>query len=445
MKTHSLAARSNLGSLNRRTLLKGAAAGGAAVTVGSLLTTAAHAQEAVKIGYVTPQTGPLAAFAEADEYVLSVMRELIGEGIETPAGVIPVEIVVRDSQSNPNRAGEVARELIVDEEVHLMLVASTPETTNPVSTVCELEEMPCISTMAPWEAWYFSRQANPADPSTFEPFQFTYHFFPGATDWFTAYTNMWTQLDVNKNVGGLWPNDADGNAFSDPNVGFPPFMANLGYNVFDPGRYNNLSDSFQAQISAFQQNDCDILTGLMIPPDFTTFWTQSLQQGYKPPVCTMGRCILFPSAVEALGDQGHNLSTEVWWSPNHPYSSSMNGMSSAELAAAFSEATGRPWTQPVGFTHALFEVALDVLKRSADPTDLDANVEAIAATNVETIVGPVAFGRDNVAPFAAANVSTTKLVGGQWRLKDGGGYDLIIVDNQTAPEIPVAGEMEAIA
>jgi branched-chain amino acid transport system substrate-binding protein len=122
----------------------------------------------------------------------------------------------------------------------------------------------------------------------------------------------------------------------------------------------------------------------------------------------------------------------------------MNGMSAAELAQAFTEQTGRQWTQPIGFTHALFEVALDVLSRSADPKDLDANTDAIAATNLETIVGQVAFGRDNVPGFASANVSTTKLVGGQWRLADEG-YDLVIVDNQTAPEIEVAGEMEAIA
>src|SRR5690606_29474457 len=179
-------------------------------------------------------------------------------------------------------------------------------------------------------------------------------------------------------------------------------FANLGYSVVDPGRYANLTDNFQAQISAFQQAGAEIVTGLMIPPDFTTFWTQTLQQGYRLPVMTMGRAILFPSAVESVGATGHNLSTEVWWSPNHPFSSSITGQSAGELAAAYSEATGRPWTQPIGFTHALFEVALDVLNRSADPLDLDANVEALAATNTQTVVGPVAFGSDQLPPFAAA-------------------------------------------
>ena len=46
-------------------------------------------------------------------------------------------------------------------------------------------------------------------------------------------------------------------------------------------------------------------------------------------------------------------------------------------------------------------------------------------------------------PFAAKNVSKTPLVGGQWRLKDGNKYDIVITDNRTAPAIPVGGKMEA--
>ncbi len=49
-------------------------------------------------------------------------------------------------------------------------------------------------------------------------------------------------------------------------------------------------------------------------------------------------------------------------------------------------------------------------------------------------------------PFAAKNVAKTPLVGGQWRLKDGGGYDLVIVDNKAAPRnMPVGGKLEALA
>ena len=270
--------------------------------------------QTIRIGYVTPQTGPLAAFAEADEFVIKQVYDTLGGSIETANGPVTLEIIVRDSQSNPNRAAEVARQLIVDDEVQLIVVASTPETTNPVSAQCEIEGIPCISTVAPWQPWFIERQANPGDPATWESFQYTYHFFWGLEDVIATYQGMWNQLETNKQVGGLFPNDADGNAWGNPEVGLPPALAAGGYTVTDPGRYQNLSDDFSAQINAFSSVNADIVTGVVIPPDFTTFWTQANQQGFKPKIASIAKAILFPIAVEALGPIANNLSTEVWWS-----------------------------------------------------------------------------------------------------------------------------------
>ncbi|UPA24351.1 ABC transporter substrate-binding protein [Shinella oryzae] len=423
--------------LTRRDLLKSAAATGALAATSGLAMPALAQGAPIKLGYVSPQTGPLAAFAEADKFIID------GFLAATKAAGLNYEVVVKDSQSNPNRAAEVAKELIVSDEVNLVLVASTPETTNPVATTCEAEEVPCISTAAPWQPWFIGQQANPGDPASWKPFNSVFHFFWGLEDVIAVYTNMWEQLETNKKVGGLFPNDGDGNAWGDKAVGFPPVLEKLGYSLNDPGRYQNLTDDFSAQINAFKSDGSDVITGVMIPPDFTTFWNQAQQQGFKPKVASIGKAILFPQAVEALGKNGHNLSCEVWWSANHPFKSSLTGQSAGELAEGFTKATGRPWTQPIGFVHALFEVAVDVMKR-ADPTDSEAVIAAIAASNIETIVGKVAWDGAHLPPFAGKNVAKTPLVGGQWRLKDGGGYDLVIVDNQTAPSIPTGGKMEVI-
>jgi branched-chain amino acid transport system substrate-binding protein len=186
------------------------------------------------------------------------------------------------------------------------------------------------------------------------------------------------------------------------------------------------------------------VTGVVIPPDFTTFWSQAKQLGFTPKVASIGKALLFPQAVETLGKAGNNLSTEVWWTPNHPFTSSLTGQSAAELAAGFTKATGRPWTQPIGFAHALFELAADVLKRAEDPTDPVGVAKAIAATKLNTVVGRVSWSGEKLPPFAAKNVAKTPLVGGQWRLKQGGGYDLVITDNKTAPDIPAASTMQPI-
>jgi branched-chain amino acid transport system substrate-binding protein len=251
--------------LSRRTVLKGAAASAAAVGATTLFAPAVRAATSVKIGYVTPQSGPLAPFAEADKYVIDTMSKLIAKGLRGAGGDLPIEIVVKDSQSDPNRAAEVAKELIVDDNVNLIVVASTPETTNPVSTVAESEEVPCVSTMAPWQPWYIGRQANPGDPKSWTPFKSTYHYFWGLEDIIAVFSAMWSQLDTNKQVGGLFPNDGDGNAWGDPNVGIAPGLkAAAGFTVHDPGRYQNLNDDFTAQITAFKNAKTDIVTGVVI-------------------------------------------------------------------------------------------------------------------------------------------------------------------------------------
>ncbi len=285
---------------------------------------------------------------------------------------LDVQVIVKDSQSNPNRAAEVAKQLIVDDQINIMLVASTPETTNPVATTCEAEGMPCISTRRRGSPGSSASRATPAT-STHGSRSTSPTISSGG--WRTSSPSSPTcgrRSRPSKKVGGLFPNDGDGNAWGDKTVGFPPVLAEKGFTLNDPGRYQNLTDDFSAQINAFKSGGVEIITGVMIPPDFTTFWNQAKQQGFTPKVASIGKAILFPQAVEALGNQGNNLSSEVWWSPTHPFKSSLTGVSCAELAAGFTEATKRPWTQPIGFIHALFEVAIDVIKRVDDPTDAEA-------------------------------------------------------------------------
>ena len=161
------------------------------------------------------------------------------------------------------------------------------------------------------------------------PFQWTYHFFWGLEDAIAAFLGMWRQLDNNKRVGGVFANDPDANAWGEA---LPPALKEAGFTFVDPGRFQTLTENFSAHISALKNADVDIITGNMIPPDFTTFWTQARQQGFQPKAMSVGKALLFPSAVEALGKAGHNLSTEIWWSPSHPFASSLNGLTAGQLA-----------------------------------------------------------------------------------------------------------------
>lgn len=423
------------GGISRRDFLRasGVVAGGA-LLAGMPGVPAMAAEKVIRIGYVSPQTGPLAPFAAADRFILDSLAQLLKNRIDIAGKAYRLEIVVKDSQSNPNRAAEVASELILSDGIDLMLVSSTPETTNPVSDQCEINEVPCISTVAPWQPWFFTRGGKPD-----QGFEWTYHFFWGLEDVIGAYTAMWEALPGNKVVGGLFPNDGDGNAWGDAKLGFPPVLSQKGFQLVDPGRFQSLTDDFSAQIAAFRKGEADIVTGVVIPPDLTTFWTQARQQGFRPKVVSVGKALLFPSAVQALGPAGNNLSTEIWWSPQHPFSSSLDGRTSAQLASAYTQATGKQWTQPLGFVHALFELAVDILRRTAQVGDPHAVRDALLATELNTVVGPVSWKHGPVK-----NVAKTQLVAGQWRQGGTFGYDLVITANRTAPNIPLGGEMQPI-
>tara|TARA_R100001039_G_scaffold30868_2_gene23048 strand:+ start:3143 stop:4423 length:1281 start_codon:yes stop_codon:yes gene_type:complete len=415
---------------------RGFLAGGSALLAAPALlrsTRAYAANPVLRVGHVSPRTGPLAGFAEADDYVLQAVAEAFAGGIENNGKTWSVEIISKDSQSNPNRAAEVAADLILGDEVDLIVAASTPDTVNPVSDQAEINEVPCITTDCPWQPYFFGRNGVPG-----QGFDYTYHFFWGLEDVIAAFLDMWDATGVQKVVGGLFPNDADGNAWGDPELGLPKPLAAAGYALTDPGRYQPLTDDFSTYIAAFKEVGAEIVTGNMIAPDFATFWAQAAQQGFSPKIVTIGKALLFPSVIEALGDRGDGLSSEVRWSPSHPFSSSLTGASARELAEGYAAASGRPWTQPIGFKHALFEVVADVLRRAEDLEDYEAIAAAVGGTKLDTIVGPVDWSTGPVR-----NVSKTPLVAGQWQ-KEAEGYDLKIVANSAAPQIPLTGEMKLL-
>ena len=89
----------------------------------------------------------------------------------------------------------------------------------------------------------------------------------------------------------------------------------------------------------------------------------------------------------------------------------------------------------------MLEIAVDVFKRTKDANSSAAIRDAVAATNLNTIVGPVKFG--GAGPMR--NVSKTPLVGGQWIKGTRFKYELVIVDNQTMPSIPAAGKLRLLA
>jgi len=127
---------------SRRAVVQSATAAGFASLSAGAFAPAIAADRTIKIGYISPQSGPLALFGEADTFIIDGVRAAVKGGLQIGGKTYPVEIITKDNQSNPNRAAEVANELISKNKVDLILAIAAPEMVNPVSDQCELNNVP---------------------------------------------------------------------------------------------------------------------------------------------------------------------------------------------------------------------------------------------------------------------------------------------------------------
>jgi branched-chain amino acid transport system substrate-binding protein len=393
--------------------------------------------ETIKIGFVSPITGATSGFGEPDGYVISLAKKAFAHGLNIGGKQYAVQIVQRDSQSAPPQAAKVANDLIHGQNVDLILATSTPETVNPVADAAEAAGLPYVTTVVPWEAWYFGRGAK--DP-TKSPFRAGIHFCFGTANFAHAYTHLWPQVKTNKKVGVMWPNDADGNAIR---ASLGPQLKAAGYTIVDPGAYQDGTSDYSAQIAKFKAENCQIFNTFPIPPDFATFWKQAANQGYTKIVriAQIAKTGLFPSQVTQLGALGNNLASACYWHPTWPYRSSLTGVTSKALGAGYKAHSGKQWNQQAGPSLGLFDVAAALLKASGNPKDKNAVIDALKKVKVQTPVGVLDWTKSR--PGVPWNVVPTPIPGGQW-VKTGDKYkiDFVICEHSDDRNIPIGGHLK---
>src|SRR5436305_7414338 len=188
------------------------------------------------------------------------------------------------------------------------------------------------------QLWYNGNgRKSKATASKSTTFTNTYLYFIRLENEHAAQGPGWKQIKTNRKVGGLWPSDADGQAFRGA---FTKALPKQGFTVADGGPYPDGTSDFTTIINKLKGQNCEIVFGCPLPPDFLTFWKQCNQIGYKPRIAAIAKALLFPSVVNALGALGKNLSTDAWWTPTVPFKSSLTGMTAAQYANEFQASTG---------------------------------------------------------------------------------------------------------
>ncbi|MEJ2003048.1 MAG: ABC transporter substrate-binding protein [Maritimibacter sp.] len=424
----------NKGGISRRSFnrLLGAAAATASVPAFAVRAFASG-EDTIKIGWVGPRSGPLGIFGEADAWLTDRFKEVNAGGVEIGGKSYGFEVILADTQSDPVRASQVTKDLINAHNPDIVIASSTPETTNPVADACEAAGVPCVTTVAPWESFFFGRGGVPGQ----QTFKWTFHFSFGAGDFLTVYQDQWSKIETNKKVGMLMPNDADGNAVR---ANLMPALQEAGFECFDPGPYENGSSDFSNQINFFKSNGVEIVNTFPFPPDFPVFWRQAAQFGLAQQlkIIQVAKAGLFAAEMEGLGQLGYGVATGAYWHKDFPTTSPALNLSSAELASGFEDAVGKQWTQQPGANAALFDVVMAAFQASGDPK----NKEAVAGV-MPTLVADTAVGKVDFANGPMPGIAVTPIVGCQWVKASDGPYEfaLNVTGNAMATDVPISAPL----
>jgi len=413
---------------SRRQVIKGLAAAGGAATLGMPYVARAETSDTIRIGYIDQFTGIRSNFAETAPWVVEQMQTHLKDGIEIGGKRYAVEILQRDSQSDPNRMGSLGNELVLRENVDLLLVADGLAA--PALEICDQNGTPAISTILQWEPFYAARGSSPE-----KGYPWSFLFFWSGADIIKNYIGMWGASGIDKVVGTFYEDNDFGRGFSG---GMTASLQGAGFKEVPGGLFKEQVDDFSNQVAAFRDGGAKIVTGLVFPQHFATFWGQAQQAGLELDAATIAAAFVFPSGVEVLGDRGAGMSTEIWFNNKLPFKSSLTGENAETFCSAYEASTGRQWAQPMGYHHAIWEVGLAALKASADPKNRAAVRDAIAGLDLDTIVGKVDFKNSKMK-----SVANTWVTMGQWHKSAEGSkfpYELFVTNNVTAPQVPVQKE-----
>jgi branched-chain amino acid transport system substrate-binding protein len=422
-----MSTKSNWPRANRRQIIKGVAAGASAAVFGFPNIVRA-ASDTIRIGYIDQLTGIRANFGETAPWVVEQIQNHVKDGIDIGGKKWAVEILVRDSQSDVNRMGSLGNELVLRENVDLLLVADGLAA--PALEICDQNGTPAVSTILQWEPFYASRGSGPD-----KGYPWSFLFFWSGADIIRNYIGMWKASGIDPVVGTFYEDNDFGRGFSG---GMTAELAANGFREVPGGLFKEQVDDFSNQVAAFRDGGAKIVTGLVFPQHFATFWGQAKQAGLSLEAATIAAAFVFPAGVEVLGDQGAGMSTEIWFNNELPFKSSLTGQSAHDFCAAYEESTGKQWAQPMGYHHAVWEVGLAALKASGDPKNRAAVRDAIAGLDLDTMVGKVDFKNSTMK-----SVANTWVTMGQWhRAKEGSKfpYELFVTNNVTAPHVPIQKE-----
>ncbi len=347
------------------------------VTLGLLGVSSAGIAQTIKVGAVVPLTGRYAALGAQVRagYEIAVQQLNAAGGVTVGGKKMQLELTLLDDESDPTKS--VARlETLATQGVVAYLGGAGSDLHAAAASIGDKNKIPYLGVAFAFHGIHkqglrYLFSPFPKSPDlTKETFVFLDALIP-APERPRKVSLILERTDWGKEMGSLWETLAKQN----------------NYQVVASGEYAPGAKDFSDLILKAKAAGAEALFTLPSPPDGMTMVKQMKELDFSPKASVFIRASDPPVWSQNLGKDGDY----VLLSPGWHYAARYPKV--AELNEAHQKLFKRPADPLVGPSYACIQILADAIPR-AGALDRDKIRDAIAATNMTTVVGPVRFRSD---------------------------------------------------
>jgi branched-chain amino acid transport system substrate-binding protein len=333
--------------------------------------------QTVKVGAVVPLTGRYAALGAQVRvgYEIAVQQINAAGGVTVGGKKMPIELTLLDDESDPTKT--VARlETLATQGVVAYLGGAGSDLHAAAASIGDKNKIPYLGIAFALNSIHkqglrYLFSPFPKSPDlTKETFVFLDALIP-APQRPRKVALILERTDWGKEMGSLWETQAKQN----------------NYQIVASGEYAPGAKDFSDLILKAKSAGAEALLTLPSPPDGMTIIKQMKELDFNPKASVFIRASDPPVWSKNLGKDGDY----VLLSPGWHFAARFPKV--AELNEAHQKLLKRPADPLVGPSYACIQILAEAVSR-AGALDRDKVRDAIAATNMTTVVGPVRFRPD---------------------------------------------------
>ena len=335
------------------------------------------APDSIKIGAVVPLTGRYAALGDQVKggYELGV------EDINKAGGVmvkefdkkIPLELRLLDDASDPTQTQQRHETLSTSDQVLALLGGAGSDLHAAASSVAEKNKVPYLGI-----AFALYQVHQKGYKYLFSPFpkspgiaKSTFDIMDGLNPKPTKVAILAEQTDWGGELRELWTKEAKAR----------------GYELVADEQYAPGTKDFTTSITKMKAANADAVLSLPSPPDGLAIAKQFKELDFNAKFYYMIRAPDGPTWSGNLGKDGDYFVLAPGWSPDLKFP----GV--PELNQAYQAKYNKPADALVGPAYSVIQILANSIER-AGRLDRDALRDAIAATDMTTVQGPIKFNPD---------------------------------------------------